>query len=347
MIKAFRDSTEHCREPVALAAHLAEDGYLFVRGLLPRDVVLNARRRCLEVCRAGGWLRMGTPLMEAIAEPSSACVDPEPAFLDVYKRMYVLEELHALQLRPEVIELFERLFGESVLAHPRLILRSIFPGHATYKTPPHQDFPHIQGTTETFSVWLPLSDCPIEMGGLTVAEGSHRAGVRPFKLTNGAGGMEVTDPLTRCWRASDVAAGDALIFHSMTVHKALLNRSARIRQSIDGRYQRASEPIVADSLGPYAGMGTWEDIYGGWRSSTHQYYWRALGPRVVDYDTRYYDERDAMAFDLAERGDPTARATLLRIIQRDAHAGKRDRASALLARLESAETNPTALGPAV
>jgi hypothetical protein len=40
-----------------------------------------------------------------------------------------------------------------------------------------------------------------------------------------------------------------------------------------------------------------------------------------------------MAFEMAERGDRTARDTLLRIVQRDASAEKRARASALLARL--------------
>ena len=336
MMKPFRDSTDLRGDGEALSARIATDGYLFLRGLVAPEAVLTVRRRCLEICRSGGWLKDATELMDAVAEPSAACVDPEPGFIEVYKTMYGLQELHALQLRPEVIGLFERMFGEPVLTHPRLILRSVFPGHANYNTPPHQDYPHIQGTTETFSLWAPLSDCPVEMGGLTVAESSHRDGVRAFKVSSGAGGMEVMDPLAGRWRASDVAAGDALIFHSMTVHKALPNRSARIRQSIDGRYQRASEPIVADGLGPYAGMGTWEDIYAGWASAAHQYYWRALKPRIVAYDTKYYDKRDAMALDLAERGDPTARATLLRIVQRDADAAKRDRAAALISRLEAA-----------
>ena len=275
--------------------------------------------------------------MDAVAEPSAACVDPEPAFIEVYKTMYGLQELHALQLRPEVIGLFERMFGEPVLTHPRLIFaqRLSRPCELQHPAAPGLS-PHPGHNRDFQPVGTASADCPVEMGGLTVAESSHRDGVRAFKVSSGAGGMEVMDPLAGRWRASDVAAGDALIFHSMTVHKALPNRSARIRQSIDGRYQRASEPIVADGLGPYAGMGTWEDIYAGWASAAHQYYWRTLKPRIVAYDTKYYDKRDAMALDLAERGDPTARATLLRIVQRDADAAKRDRAAALISRLEAA-----------
>ena len=92
-------------------------------------------------------------------------------------------------------------------------------------------------------LWLPLGDCPAEMGGLAIARGSHRDGVRDFTVSNGAGAMEVIDPLEGSWVAGPLEAGDVLIFHSLTVHKGLPNRTDRLRISLDNRYQRASEPI--------------------------------------------------------------------------------------------------------
>ena len=62
---------------------------------------------------------------------------------------------------------------------------------------------------------MPLSDTPLEQGCLTVAAGSHRDGVRDFRVTNGSGGLEVVDPLEDRWRASSFAAGDVLMFHSL------------------------------------------------------------------------------------------------------------------------------------
>jgi hypothetical protein len=56
---------------------------------------------------------------------------------------------------------------------------------------------------------------------------------------------------------------------------------------------------------------------------------------------QYYEKRDRIAFDLAEHGDQTARATLLRIVQRDPSPQKRERASALLARLDPQAAQPT------
>ena len=63
------------------------------------------------------------------------------------RRFYRCPDGHALKLHPNVIGLFERLFGEPVLAHPLLIPRCIFPQRPDFTTPSHQDYPHIQGTT--------------------------------------------------------------------------------------------------------------------------------------------------------------------------------------------------------
>ena len=54
----FRDSTEHLNEGETLRARLAEDGYLFLRGLLPREAILDVRARLLnKAMEGGGWPR--------------------------------------------------------------------------------------------------------------------------------------------------------------------------------------------------------------------------------------------------------------------------------------------------
>ncbi|HEX5077724.1 MAG TPA: phytanoyl-CoA dioxygenase family protein [Geminicoccaceae bacterium] len=336
----FVDSAGIAADGEAIAQRLREDGYLCVKGLLPREDVLRVREKFVEAAAGAGWLKPDTAKGEAIAEPAKACVDPEAPFVAVLKRFYRGEAGHALKLHPNVIGLFERLFGEPVLAHPLLIPRCIFPQRPEFTTPSHQDFPHIQGTTETMSLWLPLGDCPAEMGGLAIARGSHQDGVRDFTVSNGAGAMEVIDPLEGSWVAGPLEAGDVLIFHSLTVHKGLPNLTDRLRISLDNRYQRASEPICERCLVPYAGCGTWDEIYASWQSKDLPYYWRRQVPRITDFDMQYYEKRDRIAFDLAERGDRTARATLLRIVQRDPSPQKRVRASALLAKLDPQAAQP-------
>jgi hypothetical protein len=333
-MEPFVDSTDIVMDGPALAARMDQDGYLFIRGLVPAAAADNIGRQFLEVANDGGWLDPNFPMAARIANTAATCADPSAEFLDVFRKFYRREDTHALKHHPDIIAFFERMFGEQVLVHPLLVARNIFPQREALTTRPHQDYVHIQGTPETYTVWLPLQDCPQNMGGLAVIEGSHRQGVHDFTVASGAGGLETIGPFANAWRSGDFALGDALIFHSMLVHKGLDNGTDCLRHSLDARYQRASEPISAVSMEAYSGCGSWEEIYADWQSDELKYYWRAQNPNIQPFDYQYYDQRDEIAFGMAEKGDETARAALMRIVQRDPRAEKRDRANAMLAALD-------------
>jgi len=335
-IQPFLRSDDVAHDGAELARRMVRDGYLFLPGLLPREAVLDVGRQLLDGAAAGGWLLPGHPVEAAVAAPGAACCDPEPAYLAVFRDLWANEDLHALKYRPELVSLFERLFGEKPLVHPMFVQRNIFParGGFDFTTKAHQDRVHIGGGT-SYAAWVPLDDCPVEKGGLTVAAGSHRRGVLDFRVGTGPGGMEIDRPEDCPWVGGDFRAGDVLVFVDTTVHMALPNRTDRLRQSFDARYQRASDPVSDLSLRTYADILSWEEVYAGWRSTRWQYEWRRHDPVVVPFDTSYYERRDAEAFAMAERGEARARDTLLRIVQRDRDAAKRERASRLAARLEA------------
>ena len=335
----FLDSTHLREKGPALAERLARDGYLFLRGLLPRETVMEVHRRLLEKAAAGGWLDPAHPVDDGVADPAAACKDPEERYMKVFRGLWADEALHRLRTHPDALALFERIFGEKALAHPMFVQRNIFPrsGSFDFTTGAHQDRVHIGGAT-SYAMWVPLGDCPREKGALAVAAGSHRAGVLDTKVGGGAGGMDIGVPIPGEWVTGSFAAGDALIFADTTVHRALPNRSRTIRQSFDARYQPASQPIADNNMIPYSGCGTWEEVYSGWSSDDDQYYWRTLSPNVVPLDRQYYERRDRMAFDLAERGDVTAYDALLRIVQRDPDEQKRRRAARLLIALDAMTT---------
>ena len=322
--------------PEALRAQLDEDGFVFLRGLVPWEAVLVVRRAILECCRAGGWLVEGAELMESVADPARACVEPEPAFLAVYREIQQREAFHALAHDPVLLDLAERLLGEPALPHPNKIARLSFPGNVQHTTPPHQDFPFIQGSARTYTMWIPLGDVPRALGGLQVNRGSHRSGVYSHHIAMGAGGMAIRPAdLPDAWHTTDYRTGDVLVFHSHMVHRALPNRSPdRLRLSVDFRYQARSEPVSEKNLHPHTGALTWEEVYRGWTRSDLQYYWRRPDVTVTGYDTGYFAHRDQEALEAAERGDPVARPALLRMAQRDPDPVKREHAARVLADLE-------------
>ena len=241
----FLDSTDLIGNGPALAGRLRRDGYLFLRGLLPREAVLEVRGRLLEKAAEGGWLDPVRPIKDGVANPDAACKDPEERYMAVFRGIWADEALHRLKTHPDVLALFESIFGEPALAHPMFVQRNIFPQSESFDftTGPHQDKVHIGGATN-HAMWVPLGDCPKEKGALAVAAGSHLAGVLDTKVGSGAGGMDICVPIPGQWVTGDFRAGDALIFSDTAVHRALPNRSAELRQSFDARYQPASQPVA-------------------------------------------------------------------------------------------------------
>ncbi len=250
-------------DPAQLRTRLNEDGYLLVRGLIDLDGLGVARADVLALCRREGWLKEGTADMDAIA--AGPLPTPE-RFREVYVREVIhLPSFNAVAVQPRILGFFSAVFGAPAIAHPRTIGRIVFPVPPGVRpgyervfantTQPHQDFFYIRGTPETYTAWLPTADCPRELGGLAVLPGSHRLGFLPHLRSTGAGGHGIdTQSLPGVWSSTDFRAGDALIFHSHTIHGGLPNRTAdRIRVSFDFRYQCADAAIDPDSLLPHAG----------------------------------------------------------------------------------------------
>ena len=337
-MKPFVDSTDVMNNGPELATRMERDGYLFIRGLLPVDVIENLRRQLLQIAKEGGWTKAGTHLEDAVAELNGFCLEPEPKYNRVYHRMYKLPDFHAIQHHPRLLGLFERMLDAPAMPHPRIIGRTIFPQREAYTTPPHQDFIPIQGTPETYTAWFPMTDLPPEMGGLQIASGSHRHGVYDFVPSLGAGAMEVTDPLDGTWVNSPFKQSDVLIFHSMAVHKGVPCTGDRLRMSMDARFQRIRDPIAPDSLRPHIKPVTWEAVYTDWGAGGLQYYWRKWKLQLKEYDFSYNQKRDQLALELAAKGDIRARSTLQRIMARDGDSAKRKKAADLLAKLGAEPT---------
>lgn len=332
-MRPFTDSTYLLADGAGLAARMRADGYLFLRGVLPVETLRALQAQIGALAQQAGWLRAGTPVAAALADPAGFCVDPDPVYLRTLRRINRLEDYHALKHHAALMGLMEQLMGRPVFPLPLTLMRNIFPARAEYTTKAHQDFPNVQGTQECYTAWIPLIDCPLPVGPLQVAAGSHTVGVLDFDIAGGAGGIEITDPLDGRWVSGDFRLGDVLLFHSMTVHKGLPNLSDRLRMSMDVRYQPVDEPFCAVNARPDGQPLTWEEVYADWQSDDLKYYWRKLGLVETPFDRQWFDKRDALGFARGEAGDPAARSVLQRIVARDADPTKRARAQALLEKL--------------
>jgi hypothetical protein len=260
----LQSSIDLLHHPAALRERMAAEGYLFMPGLLHRDEVLAARQEIAERLAEAGHLDPRFPPEELLA----------PTGLDIaFMPDLTLNNppLAKVLYDGPMMAFFATLLGGEVRHYDFTWLRTVAPGRGT---PPHMDVVYMgRGTHQLYTAWTPLTDVPLEMGGLMVLERSHRherlnnnygskdvdaycenkVGKGYTKMGGGGnispGGwlsknaVALRKRLGGRWLTSDYAAGDVLIFSVFTVHTSLDNQSNRVRISSDTRYQLASEPV--------------------------------------------------------------------------------------------------------
>lgn len=288
----FRESSELLDDAEKLRQRMADEGYLFFRELLPTDVLLDLREKITSVLVSQGWIRGGSQQMDAIAS-SLPYREGDAGYLQALKEVVRLEALHALAHRPELIQLMSKVLGGSAFPHPLSITRLIFPHAPELSTPPHQDYPNNQGTSNLTATWIPLGDCPRETGSLAILEGSNRFGLLPLQFHLGPGNRAAVldEQINQCrWVSSDFALGDVLLFPALTVHRALDNLSEdRLRLSVDFRYQVEGEELTPGCLKPHFECLEWEEIYRGWNNEDLKYYWREKQYKEVPWQEKMHE----------------------------------------------------------
>lgn len=274
----FIDSTPLLDRLDLLKGRLRTDSYLFFRGLLDRNEIYKLRARILDRLACIGWLEEGSDPLEA-KPGAKAHFSPGRKNNEVawdtewyagYKTIQELEDFHKLAHNPALVKLMQDLLGPDLIVHPRKIARASFPG-IEYPTPPHQDVTFNQACADVLTTWIPIGDVSRQLGGLQILRGSASHGAMKARPGDGVGGEIVdVDDDSEDWFTVDYNAGDVLVFHAYSVHRARPNRSGQIRLSADFRYQSASDPIKPDTLIPHGygrgGVPSWKKLSEHWSS---------------------------------------------------------------------------------
>jgi hypothetical protein len=253
------------------------DGYLYFPAAFPPSLVEPLRDAFLTALAPHVvWdVQEKTPVLEG--EPF---FESDPLFDALYPRVQALEALHRLFHTRVAQHLMQIVAGVPVFVYPMKMARIATPRRLGFETPPHQDaYSHHAGPTMA-GIWVALHDVDANMGRLALLPGSHTRGVRPVHRAQGVGGVqcEIYPDETR-WHVANVRAGDAIIFHSQTVHRAQPNSDARrVRLSVDTRFCDYGAPVFSTNLEPHHGCRIpgldWDFVYRDWAQEDLRYYWR-------------------------------------------------------------------------
>jgi hypothetical protein len=270
VISHIGDSTRVLRE------RFNQWGYLYFKRYVPHagcEALLNAVLK-----ESAPYIRRAAPDPPYLeGEPF---FETDPVWDEIYPRIQSLEAFHTFFHQRHILNLMEIVTEVPAFVYPMKMARISTPKKIGYETPPHQDaHSHHAGPTMA-GFWVSLHDVNEAMGRLKVLPKSHTRGVRPVFSTQGVGGVQCEiyqDETT--WHVSDVEAGDVLIFHSCTVHKAEPNMTSdTVRISVDTRFCDHGAAVFSTNVDPHHGWRIegldWASIYSGWESKQYQYYWR-------------------------------------------------------------------------
>jgi Phytanoyl-CoA dioxygenase (PhyH) len=238
----------------ALWRRLREDGYLYLSNHLDPDVVNSFREYYFTKLAETGLVRVGTEPSLGVGAPGE--VDRASLRRILFDEIVPGAAYGGLTAHPDIKDWFAWLLGDEVHLHKRKIIRHVRPGETGIgtATQAHYDLVYLrEGSEHVLSMWIPLGDTPIEMGGLAYLEGSHhwalaaeRNGTRKHPAASITADLPgLADTHDARWLLSDFHAGDVMVHSAYTVHAATDNVDPqnRIRLSTDIRYQRAGEPI--------------------------------------------------------------------------------------------------------
>lgn len=275
-MKPFHEMQAHSLTSAYLKEEMDSKGYLLIRGVFPHQALNPLLSEITQVLCEAGWLLPDHNPIERIADISAACGDPDPSFKRTYEKIFNLESFHALAHHPALKQVMRMLVGEQLLIHPKPIGRLIFPRCERLVVHAHQDYRFMDGDPECFTAWIPLHDCPINLGPLQVLEGSHHFGSQGHDQAN-IPAIPEGKALGEDWVGGQINAGDVLIFHSLTVHAASPNLSNQLRISLDCRFQNYERVFNPANL-VFAGESgkSWEKTYAGWHSNDLKYYWKEI-----------------------------------------------------------------------
>lgn len=257
----FRDSTELMADSSAMQTRMAEDGYLFLRGVIGPSPIAMARHEVF--CRLADVGEICEPPRDGIFTGQSHRPENPSDRGAFWQSVSEGPALRRATHGPEIQYVLDTLFGEPARGYDFIFLRPGVVGRFTFL---HYDLPFFsRGTKNVITAWTAIGDIPTTEGPLFVLENSHRFDdlIEPIQQidynSKESPQVQMMDDAVNFARSrgsrlltANFDPGDVILFGMTTMHGSFDNCSPinRTRLSVDVRWQPASEPIDDRYFGP-------------------------------------------------------------------------------------------------
>lgn len=215
---------------------LQYDGFIVLRGLLPRRIIEEARQRLVAlVC--GSTLAADDEVISRIRR------HPASHHLSFHA---MGDQGFNVVFSSECVSLAAAILGSETLLNPIQHVRAKAPTAvveaATEKPDPdvvpwHRDCyrqDHAPDALDMITFWIPLCEVDAEAGTLLIAPGSHL----PNPAHRGLDAHPTVEVV-----AVTADQGDVVVFHKNVLHGSGRNESSRVRYSLDFRVQSSDATL--------------------------------------------------------------------------------------------------------
>lgn len=231
---AVLQSTNHLLDdPEGLAKFYEENGYLLLRNVLERESIAQARREMFAVMERHGLIGPGATEPVWTGKPFAGGLEESDEFAGISRRL--LEH-------PDNAVVMAKILGEPACTVPIVQYRTYPPGSPQSSI--HQDGFYSPGIQDYRPVWITLTDCPRQFGGLAIAVGQNRRGYMHNLAKAPASPIPEGVIPDETWATTDYQPGDVLVIHPYAPHASLPNRTNLCRVTFDTRVQSAAYPRV-------------------------------------------------------------------------------------------------------
>ena len=212
---------------------------------LPSDVLQLQRSFLEEVClwldHWGGGHTTPEKLIEDLVTMASRNRELVGRLYTVCRRFVSAKRLAS---HPYLVNVAQRLMNTDLVSCCNFVsVRFDLPRESEFLSHVHQDFIYIQGSLNGITIWLPFSDISLNMGPPSFVPGSQQWGVlkvKPSFADGKEGEPYIVVDNDRLREAEfvkrGVSAAEALVFHTLLVHRSEPNTSKKARLSIQVRF---------------------------------------------------------------------------------------------------------------
>ncbi|KYF83258.1 phytanoyl-CoA dioxygenase family protein [Sorangium sp. So ce296] len=241
----------------AMLRAFSDEGYLLVEGALPPPVVaavIDELDAAVDACSRD--LRDRGQLEDPLEEHGfdtrlhRLSLRTDAVVRTLFNRNYMRPALLELIRGPALLDLLEPLLGPEIACHPGYRVRPKLPSSSPISwmraMPWHQDVAYLVPECDRYfyaTVWIPLTESTEENGCIEVLPRGHR-GILPHRNVHGEPFLEILGEALPPLESVKVPArpGDVLLMSGLMPHRSGLNRTERVRWSLDLRYHAADVP---------------------------------------------------------------------------------------------------------